>query len=36
MESVRLRGTPKGTWSEIVEKDCHDRQLCKADAVDHG
>jgi len=35
MEAVRLRGTPKETWSEVVEKHCHIRQLHKEAAVDH-
>jgi len=34
VESVRLRGRPKKTWSEIMEKDCQTRQLCKEGAVD--
>ena len=35
MERVRSRGRPKKTWSEVIEKDCETRQLCRQDAMDH-
>jgi len=31
---TRLRGRPKKTWREIVEKDCHTYKLNREDAVD--
>jgi len=31
---VRPRGRPKKTWSEVIEKDCQTRQICKEDALD--
>jgi len=34
VEGARLRGRPKKTWREIVEKDCQARQLNREDAVD--
>ena len=34
VEGVRPRGRPKKTWSEVIEKDCQDRQICKKDAMD--
>jgi len=34
MEDVRLRGRPRKTWKEVVEKDCWTRQLNKEDAMD--
>ena len=35
VEGVRPRGRPKKTWSKLREKDCHIRQICKEDAMDH-
>ena len=29
-----LRGRPKRTWREVVEKDCQERKLNKEDAMD--
>jgi len=34
VEGVRLRGTPKKTCREIVEKDCQARKLYREDATD--
>jgi len=34
VEGVRPRGRPKKTWSEVKEKDCQIRQICKEDATD--
>ena len=31
---VGSRGRPKKTWSEVIEKDCHTRHMCKKDAMD--
>jgi len=31
MEGVRPRGRPKKTCSEVTEKDCQTRQICKED-----
>ena len=33
MEGARLRGRPKKTWREIVEKDCQTHKLNREDAV---
>jgi len=30
-----LRGRPKKTWREIVEKDCQAHKLNREDAMDH-
>jgi len=35
MEGDRLRGRPKKTWREIVEKDCQACKLNRDDAMDH-
>ena len=35
VEGARLRGRPKRTWTEIVQKDCQARKLNKDDDVDH-
>jgi len=35
VECPRLRGRPKRTWREVVEKDCQACILNKEDAVDH-
>jgi len=34
VEGVRPRGRPKETWSEVIEKECQIRQICKEDAMD--
>jgi len=34
VEGARLRGRPKKTWSEIVEKDCKACGLNREDAMD--
>jgi len=34
VEAVRPRGRTKKTWSDIVGKDHHIRQMCREDAVD--
>jgi len=34
VDGVRPRGRPKNTWSEVIEKDCQTREICKEDAVD--
>jgi len=34
MEGARLRGRPKKTWTETVEKDCQACGLNKEDAMD--
>jgi len=36
VEGVRPRGRPNKTSTEVIEKDCQTRQLCKEDAVDCG
>jgi len=33
-EGVSRRYMSKKTWSEVTEKHCHTRQLCKEDAGD--
>jgi len=36
MEGVIPRGRPKGTWKEVVQKDCQARILNREeDAMDH-
>jgi len=35
VEGARLRGRPKNTWREIVEKDCKVHGLNREDAMDH-
>ena len=35
VEGARPRGSPKKTWTEIVEKDCQARKLNREDAMDH-
>ena len=35
VEGVKPRGSPKKTWSEVTEKDCETRQICKENAMDH-
>jgi len=35
VEGSRLRGRPKTTWKEVVQKDCQARNLNKEDAMDH-
>jgi len=34
VEDTRLRGRPKKTWTEIVEKDCQACKLNRDDAMD--
>ena len=34
VEGARLRGRPKKTWTEIVEKDCQARKLNRQNAMD--
>jgi len=34
MEGVIPRGRPKGTWKEVVQKDCQARILNREDAMD--
>ena len=34
MEGVRPRGRQKKTWTEVIDKDCQTRKLCKEDAMD--
>ena len=29
VDGVRPRGRPKKTWSEVVERDCQAKQLCR-------
>jgi len=33
VESVRPRDRLKKTWTEVIEKDCQTRQICKEDAM---
>jgi len=33
-EGPGIRGRPKRTWREVVEKDCQARKLNKEDAMD--
>jgi len=35
-EGYRPRGRPKGTWREVVQKDCQAHSLNREDAVDRG
>jgi len=35
VEGARLRGRPKKTWRQIVEKDCQAHKLNREDVVDH-
>ena len=35
VEGSRPRGTPKRTWTEVVQKDCQARNLNREDAMDH-
>jgi len=35
LEGVSPRGRPKKTWTEVIEKDCEARQMCKEDAMAH-
>ena len=34
VEGVRPIGRAKKTWSEVIEKDCETRPICKEDAMD--
>jgi len=34
VDVVRPRGRPKTTWSEVQEKDCQTRRICKEDATE--
>jgi len=34
VEGSRPRGRPKGTWREVVQKDCQARNLNREDAMD--
>jgi len=34
VEGARPRGTPKKTWSDILEKDCQAQGLNREDAMD--
>jgi len=36
VEGSRPRGKPKRTWREVVQKDCHTRNLKREDGVDRG
>jgi len=36
VEGSRPRGRLKRTWKEVVQKDCHGRNLNKEDAMDRG
>jgi len=36
VKGSRPRGRPKRTWREIVQKDCHARNLNRDDAMDRG
>jgi len=33
-EGARLRGSPKKTWTEVVQKDCQAHKLKREDAMD--
>jgi len=33
--SARLRGRPKKTWTEVVQKDCQAHKLNTEDTMDH-
>ena len=35
VEGAIRRGRLEQTWSDVIEKDCHIRQICKEDAMDH-
>jgi len=35
VESVRSKGRPKKTWTEVIQKDCQTQQMCKEDATNH-
>jgi len=35
VEGARLKGSPKKTWREIVEKDCQAHKLNREDAMVH-
>ena len=35
VEGSRPRGRLKRTWREVVQKDCHTRNLNRDDAMDH-
>jgi len=34
VQGSRLRGKPKRTWREVVQKDCQARNLNREDAMD--
>jgi len=34
VKGPRPRGRPKGTWREVVKKDCQARRLNKEDVMD--
>ena len=34
VEGARLRGRPKRTWREVVQKDCQAWKLNREDAID--
>jgi len=34
VKGSRIRGRPKMTWTEVVEKDCQAHKLNKEDAID--
>ena len=36
VEGSRPRGRPKRTWREVLQKDCHARNLNREDAMDRG
>jgi len=36
VEGSRLRGKPKRTWRQVVQKDCQARNLNREDAMDRG
>jgi len=36
VEGSRPTGRPRGTWKEVVQKDCQTRNLNKQDAMDRG
>jgi len=35
VKCARLRGRPKKTWTEIMEKDCQTHKLNRKDAMDY-
>jgi len=35
VKGPRLRGRPKRTWRQVVQKDCQPRKLNREEAIDH-